>query len=146
METGGGCAPKLSPAEYTARPVTLTRQVAFENAHARQPPLQARQQAPRLAAPTRTPPSMVVSSATIWQPGGKLAAVTSSVNASAIMVAAATAGWLAAAAAGWLAGGGRARCMHDAFLDLRASEHLYDTLLWHIPAHGALIGVSPMTL
>ena len=92
---------------------------------------------------------MVVSSATIWQPGGKLAAVTSSVNASAIMVAAAgwLAGWLAGGGGGWLAGGGgRARCMHDAFLDLRASEHLYDTLLWHIPAHGALIGVSPMTL
>ena len=113
METGG--APKLSPAEYTARPVTLTRQVAFENAHARQPSLQARQQSPRLAAPTRTPPSMVVSSATIWQPGGKLAVVESSVNASAIMVAAAAAGWLAAAA-GWLAAAAaRAACSRYLF-------------------------------
>ena len=148
METGGG-APKLSPGDQIARPVTLTLHVAFAHAHARQPPSQARQQAPRLAAPTRTPPSMVVSSATIWQSGGKLAAVTSSVNAGAsIIVAAAAAGWLAGGGGGWLAGGGgRARCMHDAFLvDLRASEHLYDTLLWYIPAHGALIGVSPMTL
>ena len=129
--------------------------VAFENAHARQPPSQARQQAPRLAAATRTPPSMVVSSATIWQPGGKLAVVES--NSSNDIMAAAAGGWLAgwrrlaggwlAGCGGWLAGGGgRARCMHDAFLDLRSSEHLYDTLLWYIPAHGALIGVSPMTL
>eukprot|EP01048_Picozoa_sp_COSAG05_P009450 COSAG05_NODE_778_length_7403_cov_636.272180_1_plen_146_part_00 len=102
METRGGCTPKLSPAEYTARPVTLTRQVAFENAHARQPPLQARQQAPRLAAPTRTPPSMVVSSATIWQSGGKLAVVESS-SSNDIMAAAAGRGWLAGGG-GWLAG------------------------------------------
>ena len=107
METGG--APKLSPAEYTARPVTLTRQVALENAHARQPSLQARQQSPRLAAPTRTPPSMVVSSATIWQPGGKLAVVSS--NSNDIMAAAGGGGWLAAAA-GWLAAAAaRAACM-----------------------------------